>query len=102
VNELFLGLIPAFAGGIVLGAFFFAGLWFSVRKLNQAKRPGLVLAVSYMLRMITVIGGLFLLTDGDWRRLAAALTAFILVRMLMVRLVGPHAQTSILTLPGER
>lgn len=101
MNELLLRLIPAFAGGIVLGALFFAGLWLSVRRLGHAKRLGLVLVVSYVVRMIVVIGGLFLLSDGDWRRLAAALTGFILMRMLMVRLVGQNAQTSMLTLPGE-
>jgi len=101
VNELYFGLIPAFAGGMVLGALFFAGLWLSVRKLSHAERPGVLMAFSYVARMTAVLGGLYLLTSGDWQKLAAALVGFVLARILIVRALAYRGRRSIVAVRGE-
>ena len=101
MSESHLHLIPAFAGGIVLGALFFAGLWLSVQKLRHAKRPGLLMLVGYAVRMMIVVSGFYLLSNGDWHKLVAALAGFILARILIVRMLAGHGQRSIDAVRGE-
>lgn len=102
MSELHFPLVPPFAGGMALGALFFAGLWLSVRKLSLVKRPALLMVISYVARMLVGIGGLYLLSDGDWRRLAAALTGFVLARIVMVRLLARDGQRSTVSVRGGR
>lgn len=80
-----IGLAPAFACGAALGALFLASLWWSVRRLEQLAHPGLFMAGSFAVRMLLVLGGFYLLSDGGWRNLVAALAGFTLVRILAVR-----------------
>ena len=102
MSETDLGLLPAFAWGMVLGAVFLAGLWFSVHGLRGARHPGLLMVTSFIARMLLVIGGFYMLSDGDWRRLVAALAGFILVRILTVRWLASGRQRSIASVQGER
>lgn len=88
MNAPSLGLITALAGGMALGALFFAGLWLTVRTLGLSRHPGLLMAASYVLRMLLLIGGLYLLGSGNWQSFAAALTGIIVTRTLMLRLLG--------------
>ncbi len=83
VPSLLLGL----AGGLVLGAFFFGGLWLTVRAATSAARPRLLLAGSFVVRFAVLAGGLYLLMLGDWRRLLAALVGLLLARTLLARRV---------------
>ena len=50
MNE-FLSLAPALAAGLLLGAIFFGGLWWTVRKGVSSKRPALWFFGSMLLRM---------------------------------------------------
>lgn len=85
MSATFAGLIPAFAWGMVLGALFLAGLWVTVRRLEHSARPGLLMVASYVARMLIVLFGFYLLSNGDWRNLVAALAGFTLIRILAVR-----------------
>jgi len=80
-------LLLGLAGGLVLGAFFFGGLWITVRAVTSAARPRLLLAASFALRFVVLAGGLYLLMLGDWRRLLAALVGLLLARTLLARRV---------------
>lgn len=77
------GLILAFIVGIVLGAFFFGGLWWTVRKATTANNPALWFFASTMLRMAVVMAGFFVVMAGDWRRLFIALLGFIIARLII-------------------
>lgn len=81
-------LIPLLAGSL-LGLVYFAGLWQTVKRLPGARHPWRLFAVSYASRMVAVLGGFYLLMDGAWERLAAAVVGFLVVRTLMVRGLGP-------------
>ena len=93
-------LIVALAGGMLLGAIYLAVLWLSVRGLVQVRHPGLLMVASYMLRMLLLIGGLYLLGDGQWQSFVAALAGFILVRTLILRLLGRNVVRTTIALPG--
>jgi F1F0 ATPase subunit 2 len=74
--------------GAALGAFYFGGLWHTVRRLPEARAPLLCLLGSYLLRVPLAMAGLYLATGGRWDRLMAALAGFMLCREILVRRLG--------------
>jgi F1F0 ATPase subunit 2 len=85
MNE-FLGLLLALAVGLSLGAIFFGGLCWTVRKGVSSKHPALWFLGSLLLRMSLVLVGFYFVGHGDWRRLVACLLGFIIARFCVMRL----------------
>lgn len=80
------GLLFGFAGGAGIGWLFLTGLRLTVERLPGARRPGLVLIASVLVRMaIAVVGFLMLAQLLGWPGLAGAVAGFIVVRTLLVR-----------------
>jgi F1F0 ATPase subunit 2 len=88
-GDLILQLTLAIVAGILLGAFYYGGLWWTVRRVQTAKSPGLLFGASFIIRTFIVIGGFWLVTQGDWPLILVCLAAFIGVRMVMTRRWGP-------------
>lgn len=90
----FLTLLPALSvamiAGFVLGAFFFGGLWWTVRKCLTSSQPAFWLLGSLILRLSVVLGGFYYLVshtfDGKWQPLLSCFIGFILARILVTRL----------------
>ncbi|MEJ2652622.1 MAG: ATP synthase subunit I [Gammaproteobacteria bacterium] len=82
-------LALALAAGLVLGAIFFGGLWWTVRKGVSSKRPALLFLGSMLLRTGVVVAGFYVVSDGHWQRLLACLLGFIIARFIVTRLAGP-------------
>jgi F1F0 ATPase subunit 2 len=72
--------------GLVLGAVFFGGLWWTVRKGVSAPRPALWFVGSMLLRTSVVLAGFYFVADGDWQRLLVCLLGFVIARFLVMRL----------------
>ncbi|MGB5511607.1 MAG: ATP synthase subunit I [Woeseiaceae bacterium] len=92
-------LMPALAGmaGLLLGAIFFGGLWWTVRLGVASRRPALLFLGSLLLRTVVVVAGFYFVGDGHWQRLLACLFGFVIARVLVTRLAGPpleHYNTS--------
>lgn len=85
MNEL-LSLVPALITGIALGGIFFGGLWWTVRKCVSAGQPALWIFGSGLLRMTGALAGFYLIADGHWERLLAALLGFVTARVIVTRL----------------
>ncbi len=64
-----LPLLLAGAAGLVLGAIFFGGLWWTVRKGLSSRQPALWFFGSMLLRMGIALAGFYFVGRGDWRRL---------------------------------
>lgn len=78
-------LILSFLGGAALGAMYFTVLWFTVRDLAEQSHPQRRLLVSLVLRMLLLLGGIYLIMgDGHWERAVSALAGFIVVRLVTV------------------
>ena len=84
-----IGLALALAGGMGLGALYFAGLWWTVRWLPEVGHPALLMMASLVTRLGGLLTGIWLLTDGEWQRAAAALVGILLARVVVVRVLGP-------------
>jgi F1F0 ATPase subunit 2 len=83
MNEASTLLLSGLAGA-ALGALFFGGLWWTVRRGASAGCPALWFLASGLLRMSLVVGGFYLIGGGRWPRLAAALVGFIVARLAVL------------------
>lgn len=89
-------LVLAFMGGLALGAFYFIGLWQTVRRLPDVQNRASLLAVSFILRLGIVLTVLYLLMDGHWERAAAAMLGFILMRRILTDRLGRESMAEAL------
>ena len=79
----------AFAAGIGIGGFYFAGLWWTVRRLPDTRRPVLWVAGSFIVRAGLSLLGFYGILQGGWPMLPASLAGFILVRLAAVHRLKP-------------
>ena len=79
-------LVLAWATGGVLGALFFGGLWWTVRKALASNQPALWLLTSGLLRTSSTLAGFYFVAGGDWQRLLACLVGFVMARQIVTRL----------------
>ena len=88
-GELIMQIALALIAGLILGAFYYGGLWWTVRQVQTSKQPGLLFAASFIVRTLVVIGGFWLVSHGDWLLILVCLAAFIGIRMVLTRRWGP-------------
>lgn len=86
-------LVTAGAVGVVLGAVFFGGLWWTVRQGVSSPRPALWFIGSMLLRTGIVLAGFYIVGGNQWQRLLVCLLGFVIARFLVMRLTRT---------PGER
>ena len=91
MNE-FLRLTLALAAGLLLGAIFFGGLWWTVRKGVLSKSPALWFLGSMLLRMSIVLAGFYFVGRGNWQRLVTCLLGFIIARFIVRRLTRTRVE----------
>ncbi len=84
-----LPLLLACAAGTGLGAVFFGGLWWSVRRGLSSTQPALWFAGSALLRTTLALTGLYVVSSGHWGRLLACLLGFVIARTAVTRLTRP-------------
>ncbi|MCP5222516.1 MAG: ATP synthase subunit I [Zoogloeaceae bacterium] len=85
MHEALALMVPLIVGG-VLGAIFFGGLWWTVRRAVSSPWVALWFFGSLVLRMGIVLGGFFVVCGSDWQRWLAALLGFVLARAAVTRL----------------
>ncbi|HUW26927.1 MAG TPA: ATP synthase subunit I [Gallionella sp.] len=88
-----LSLAVALIGGIVLGVFFFSGLWWTISKGLSSKQSVLWFFGSMLIRMSIVVLGFYLMLGDDWKRLLAGLFGFIVARTVVMRLIRGTEQS---------
>lgn len=96
MNDIF-SLVPALITGLLLGAMFFGGLWWTVRKGVTSTRPALWFLGSLLLRTGITLAGLYVVSDGHWERLLAGLVGFTIARPIVTRVTGLSEQPTSLS-----
>lgn len=81
----------AFVGGAAIGAFFYGGLWWTVRRVSGARRPAVLLLVSFAVRLGVALAAVYLVASGGLGRLAACMAGLLVARVVTVRKLGPAA-----------
>jgi F1F0 ATPase subunit 2 len=69
--------------GGFLGASFFAGLWWTVRRALAAANPALWLAGSLLLRMTLVLVVFHVIAARGWQALTLCLLGFLISRVIV-------------------
>jgi F1F0 ATPase subunit 2 len=91
MNEIS-ALLLAGLTGLMLGALFFGGLWWTIRKGVSSKQPALWFFGSLLLRMSIVLTGFYLIGRGHWERLVLSLVGFVVARLIVTWLTRPLTQ----------
>ena len=79
----------ALVAGVVLGASFFGGLWWTVRKGVASQQPALWFFGSLALRTSIVLAGFYFVSGPHWERLLLCLLGFIMARSIVTWLTRP-------------
>ena len=82
MNEVLL-LALALSAGTLLGAIFFGGLWWTVRKGVSSRWPALWFLGSLLVRMSIAVIGFYLVGRGHWERLLVCLLGFVMARLVV-------------------
>ena len=86
MNET-LALVLALVTGVLLGAMFFGGLWWTVRKGVSSKQPAFWFFGSLLLRTSIALAGFYFIARGHWERLLVCLLGFVIARLIVTRLI---------------
>jgi len=82
-------LAPPLAAGLLLGAFFFSGLWWTVNRGISSQRPALWFFGSMLARMSVTLAGFYFVGQENWKRWLTCLLGFVLARLVAKRLTRP-------------
>lgn len=85
MNELPV-LTLALGAGILLGAFFFGGLWWTVKKGISSQHPVLWFFTSLMVRLGGTLAGFYVISRDHWERAIVCLVGFLIARAVITRL----------------
>lgn len=86
MNEI-TSIMVALLAGLLLGAFFFGGLWWTIQKGVSAKRPALWFLMSGVTRTLIVITGFYYVGNGNWKQMLSCFVGFFIVRMSCTRFI---------------
>ncbi|RAR62834.1 MULTISPECIES: ATP synthase subunit I [Halomonadaceae] len=81
VYEALLTWAPAGLAGLALGAFFFGGLYWTVRRGLVSTRPARWFLASLAVRLAVTLYGFYLVAGDQWPRLLACLVGFLIARV---------------------
>jgi F1F0 ATPase subunit 2 len=72
--------------GILIGGFFFGGLWWTIQNGLTSKNPALWFFGSTLLRLSAALAGFYFIAGKDWRKLLICMLGFLIARLLVTRL----------------
>ncbi len=85
-------LLCALLDGIGLGALFYGGLWWTLRRSLSSASIALWLPASFVLRTAVALAGFWFVADGEWPRLLACLLGFFIARITVEWLTSGRAE----------
>ena len=87
-----LSLASALVTGVLLGAIFFGGLWWTVWQGVSSRQPALWFFGSVLLRMSIALAGFYIVSDRHWERLLLCLLGFVMARFIVTWLTRPSGE----------
>ena len=93
MNEL-IAILISISSGIILGMVYFGGLWLTLQRVRTTKQPALLTLASFMGRSALCILGFYLISGIGLRGLALCLAGFVLVKIALIRMLGPGTSTT--------
>ena len=97
-----LRVVIAIVMGVLLGIFFYGGLWWTIQKGVSSKQPALLFTGSLAVRTLIALAGFYFVSRGNWHRLLACLVGFVTARILVTWFTRIHIEKRIqITEGGE-
>lgn len=78
-------MILRFLFGLLLGVFFYGGLWLTVRRLGATRHPFALTLGSLFVRTVVTLAGFLFVIGGRWQNAVVALLGFTAARFLLPR-----------------
>ncbi|MDB9348267.1 ATP synthase subunit I [Nodularia spumigena] len=85
-------LLIALPLGFTLGIFYFVNLWLTVRQIPTTQWPFRLIVGSFVGRTSITILGLYLIMDGNWKRMLISLFGFVLARSILINYWQPRQE----------
>ena len=82
MNDLLM-LALVFLFGMLLGTFFFGGLWFTVKKGLESQHPALWFIGSFLVRVGVTVVGFYAVSQHHWERAVICLVGFLVARVIV-------------------
>jgi F1F0 ATPase subunit 2 len=79
--------------GLVLGAIFYGGLWWTVRRVC-AGAAGLWLVASFLVRSVVALAGFYAIARATWSGALACLAGFFVARIAVTRFTRERSAAS--------
>ncbi len=79
-------LVASLTAGILLGALFFGGLWWTARRGLTAANPALWFGLSALARMALVLAVFYYIARAGWPSLLACLCGMLIARLAVTHL----------------
>lgn len=86
-------IVLALLAGLLLGTFFFGGLWWTVQKITDRGGSAYLFLISFIVRTGIVLGGLYLIMTAGWQFLISAMVGFLVARTILAYRFKPGAET---------
>jgi F1F0 ATPase subunit 2 len=90
-----LRVVIAIVMGVLLGIFFYGGLWWTIQKGVSSKQPALLFTGSLAVRTLIALAGFYFVSCGDWHRLLGCLAGFVTARILVTWFTRIHIEKRI-------
>jgi F1F0 ATPase subunit 2 len=87
--------------GMLLGAFFYGGLWWTIARFTTLTQPAWLILGSFLLRTLVTVAGFYLALLGGWPSLAAALITFLMTRIVVTWLIGTPGKKKLRAIQGR-
>ena len=87
-----LRVVIAIAMGVLLGIFFYGGLWWTIQKGVSSKQPALLFTGSLAVRTLIALAGFYFVSRGNWHRLLGCLVGFVIARILVTWFTRIHTE----------
>lgn len=93
MNDI-LNLVAALIVGLVLGALFFGGLWWTVKKAVVSPMPALLLLGSFLFRVSITLLGFYYISNSSAERMLVCLLGFVATRFIVMNMTKSNQKIS--------
>ncbi|MDD4161367.1 MAG: ATP synthase subunit I [Methanothrix sp.] len=94
MNSAFLHALSFFMG-VVLGVFYFGGLWLTIKRLPHSQQPTLLSLGSFFARSLVCILGFYLIIGRGIEAILLCLAGFVLTKIALIHKLSLRSKVEV-------